>query len=127
MVKRPAIRCRTRVCGGTVLGFDETGLMVLVPVSPSHTRPCQLKASSQDAARGGRMRGEAVRRQRGADAHVWKWKMQQGPCGHLMGERRECAHSGDADGSEDAEDHSALPRLVFEVGIASRLGDLVRP
>ena len=43
-----------------------------------------------------------------------------------MGERRECAHSDD-DASENAEDHSTLPRLVFEVGIASRLGDLVRP
>ena len=73
------------------------------------------------------MRGEAVRRQRGADAHVWKWKMQQGPCGHLMGERQECARSGDAHASEVAEDRSALPRLVFEVGIASRLRDLVRP
>ena len=44
-----------------------------------------------------------------------------------MGERQECARSGDAHASEVAEDRSALPRLVFEVGIASRLGDLVRP
>ena len=34
-------------CGGTVLGFDETGLMSM-PVSPLHTRPCQLKASGQE-------------------------------------------------------------------------------
>ena len=32
-----------------------------------------------------------------------------------MGERRECAHSSDADGG-DAEDHSAWSRLVVEVG-----------
>ena len=54
----PAAKSIGNHCGETALGFDETGLMVLVPVSPSHTRPCQLKAPGQDAARGGRLRGE---------------------------------------------------------------------
>ena len=33
---------------------------------------------------------------------------------HLIGERRECARSGEADDDEAAEDPSALPRLVVE-------------
>ena len=70
----PAAKSIGNHCGGTVLGFDETGLMVLVPVSPSHTRPCQLKAPGQDAARGGRLRGE------GCDAAVQMHMCGSGKC-----------------------------------------------
>ena len=33
---------------------------------------------------------------------------------HLIGERRECVHSGEADDDEAAEDPSALPGLVVK-------------
>ena len=42
----PAAKSIGNHCGGTVLGFDEIGLMM--PVSPLHMRPCQLKASGQE-------------------------------------------------------------------------------
>ena len=71
--------------------------------------------------------GEEARRS-GADAQqnkcrsrsyrvcvVWKIIMQQGRCGHLIGERQECAHSGDAKDSVVEAHSSALPRLVVEV------------
>ena len=43
----PAARSIGDHCGGTVLGFDEIGMMPPYPVSPSHMRPCQSKASGQ--------------------------------------------------------------------------------
>jgi len=66
--------------------------------------------------RGADAQQNKCRRQTGAaGCHgcVWECRMQQG---HLIGERRECAHSGDAEDGVAEAHSSALPRLVVEVG-----------
>ena len=72
----PAAKMTGSHCGGTEFGFEEIGLLVLMPppVWPLHMRPCQLKALSQEGERHASVeeararQGAKMRRRSGADA-----------------------------------------------------------
>ena len=56
---------------------------------------------------------------------VWKSRMQRGRCGHLIGERRECANRGDADDADEEVDrHVFHLRVVYSLACSAGLANL---